>query len=212
MNKMENVTIFEHPLIQHKISILRDKRTGTNEFRQLVDEIAMLEGFVALSDLPVEDVEVETPIETCMTPMIAGRKLAVVPILRAGLGMVSGILALVPSAKVGHIGMYRDEETLEPKEYYCKLPDPIAERTIVVCDPMLATGGSAIDAINQIKKHGGKNIKFMCIIAAPEGLERLHMEHPDIQIYVGALDRQLNENAYICPGLGDAGDRIFGTK
>ena len=212
MNKMENVTIFEHPLIQHKISILRDKRTGTNEFRQLVDEIAMLEGFVALSDLPVEDVEVETPLETCMTPMIAGRKLAVVPILRAGLGMVSGILALVPSAKVGHIGMYRDEETHEPQEYYCKLPDPIAERTIVVCDPMLATGGSAIDAINQIKKHGGKNIKFMCIIAAPEGLERLHREHPDIQIYVGSLDRQLNENAYICPGLGDAGDRIFGTK
>ena len=212
MNKMENVTIFEHPLIQHKISILRDKRTGTNEFRQLVDEIAMLEGFVALSDLPVEDVEVETPIETCMTPMISGRKLAVVPILRAGLGMVSGILALVPSAKVGHIGMYRDEETHEPQEYYCKLPDPIAERTIVVCDPMLATGGSAIDAINQIKKHGGKNIKFMCIIAAPEGLERLHREHPDIQIYVGSLDRQLNENAYICPGLGDAGDRIFGTK
>ena len=212
MNKMENVTIFEHPLIQHKISILRDKRTGTNEFRQLVDEIAMLEGFVALSDLPVEDVEVETPIETCMTPMIAGRKLAVVPILRAGLGMVSGILALVPSAKVGHIGMYRDEETHEPQEYYCKLPDPIAERTIVVCDPMLATGGSAIDAINQIKKHGGKNIKFMCIIAAPEGLERLHREHPEIQIYVGSLDRQLNENAYICPGLGDAGDRIFGTK
>lgn len=212
MNKMENVTIFEHPLIQHKISILRDKRTGTNEFRQLVDEIAMLEGFAALSDLPVEDVEVETPIETCMTPMIAGRKLAVVPILRAGLGMVSGILALVPSAKVGHIGMYRDEETHEPQEYYCKLPDPISERTIVVCDPMLATGGSAIDAINQIKKHGGKNIKFMCIIAAPEGLERLHREHPDIQIYVGALDRQLNENAYICPGLGDAGDRIFGTK
>lgn len=212
MNKMENVTIFEHPLIQHKISILRDKRTGTNEFRQLVDEIAMLEGFVALSDLPVEDVEVETPIETCMTPMIAGRKLAVVPILRAGLGMVSGILALVPSAKVGHIGMYRDEETHEPQEYYCKLPDPITERAIVVCDPMLATGGSAIDAINQIKKHGGKNIKFMCIIAAPEGLERLHREHPDIQIYVGSLDRQLNENAYICPGLGDAGDRIFGTK
>ena len=212
MNKMENVTIFEHPLIQHKISILRDKRTGTNEFRQLVDEIAMLEGFVALSDLPVEDVEVETPIETCMTPMIAGRKLAGVPMLRAGLGMVSGILALVPSAKVGHIGMYRDEETHEPQEYYCKLPDPIAERTIVVCDPMLATGGSAIDAINQIKKHGGKNIKFMCIIAAPEGLERLHREHPDIQIYVGSLDRQLNENAYICPGLGDAGDRIFGTK
>ena len=209
---MDNVVVFEHPLIQHKISLLRDKNTGTNEFRQLVDEIAMLEGFEALSDLPVEDVEIETPIEKCMTPMIAGRKLAVVPILRAGLGMVSGILALVPSAKVGHIGMYCDEETHEPQEYYCKLPDPIEERTIVACDPMLATGGSAVDAINQIKKHGGKNIKFMCIIAAPEGLERLHKEHPDIQIYVGHVDRQLNENAYICPGLGDAGDRIFGTK
>ena len=155
MNKMENVTIFEHPLIQHKISILRDKRTGTNEFRQLVDEIAMLEGFVALSDLPVEDVEVETPIETCMTPMIAGRKLAVVPILRAGLGMVNNITTLVPSAKIGHIGLYRDPETHEPHEYYCKLPKPIEERLIVVTDPMLATGGSAIDAIAQIKKHGG---------------------------------------------------------
>lgn len=206
------VTYLDHPLIQHKISRLRDKTTGTNEFRSLVEEIAMLMGYEALRDLPTEDVTVETPIETCKTPMIAGRKMAVVPILRAGLGMVSGILALVPSAKVGHIGMYRDEETHEPQEYYCKLPDPIAERTIVVCDPMLATGGSAIDAINQIKKHGGKNIKFMCIIAAPEGLERLHREHPDIQIYVGSLDRQLNENAYICPGLGDAGDRIFGTK
>ena len=206
------VSYLDHPLIQHKISRLRDKTTGTNEFRSLVEEIAMLMGYEALRDLPTEDVTVETPIETCKTPMIAGRKMAVVPILRAGLGMVSGILALVPSAKVGHIGMYRDEETHEPQEYYCKLPDPIAERTIVVCDPMLATGGSAIDAINQIKKHGGKNIKFMCIIAAPEGLERLHREHPDIQIYVGALDRQLNENAYICPGLGDAGDRIFGTK
>ena len=212
MEKFENVTYFNHPLIQHKISILRKKETGTNEFRHLVEEIAMLEGFEALNDLPLEEVEIETPIEKCKTPMIAGRKLAVVPILRAGLGMVSGILALVPSAKVGHTGMYRDEETHEPQEYYCKLPDPIEERTIVVCDPMLATGGSAVDAINQIKKHGGKNIKFMCIIAAPEGLERLHKEHPDIQIYVGHVDRQLNENAYICPGLGDAGDRIFGTK
>mgnify|MGYP000062620872 FL=1 len=209
---MKQITIMEHPLIQHKISILRNEATGTNEFRRLIEEIAMLMGYEALRDLPVEDVEIKTPIETCRTPMIAGKKLAIVPILRAGLGMVSGILALVPSAKVGHIGMYRDEETHEPQEYYCKLPDPISERTIVVCDPMLATGGSAIDAINQIKKHGGKNIKFMCIIAAPEGLERLHREHPDIQIYVGALDRQLNENAYICPGLGDAGDRIFGTK
>ena len=212
MNKMENVTIFEHPLIQHKISILRDKRTGTNEFRQLVDEIAMLEGFVALSDLPVEDVEVETPIETCMTPMIAGRKLAVVPILRAGLGMVSGILALVPSAKVGHIGMYRDEETHEPQEYYCKLPEDCASREVFVVDPMLATGGSSIAAIQMLKDKGVKNIRFMCIIAAPEGLKAMQEAHPDVDIYVGALDEKLNEHGYIVPGLGDAGDRIFGTK
>ena len=172
----------------------------------------MLEGFIALADLPLEEVEVETPIETCMTPKIAGRKLAIVPILRAGLGMVSGILALVPSAKVGHIGLYRDEVTHEPHEYYCKLPNPIEERTIVVVDPMLATGGSAVDAVSMIKEHGGVNIKFMCIIAAPEGLKRLHEAHPDVQIYIGHLDRELNENAYICPGLVDAGDRIFGTK
>lgn len=212
MEPIENVTILTHPLIQHKISILRNKSTGTNEFRKLVEEIAMLEGFEALSDLPLQDVEVETPIETCMTPMIAGRKLAVVPILRAGLGMVSGILALVPSAKVGHIGLYRDEVTHEPHEYYCKLPNPINERTIVVLDPMLATGGSAVDAVTMIKAHGGKNIKFMCIIAAPEGVKRLHEVHPDVQIYVGHMDRELNADAYICPGLGDAGDRIFGTK
>ena len=209
---IENVTVFSHPLIQHKISILRDKRTGTNEFRALIEEIAMLMGYEALRDLPLKEVEVETPIETCMTPMIAGKKLAIVPILRAGLGMVNGMLALVPSAKVGHIGLYRDEVTHEPHEYYCKLPNPIEQRTIVVTDPMLATGGSAVAAVDFIKEHGGKNIKFMAIIAAPEGLERLHKTHPDIQIYVGHLDRQLNENAYICPGLGDAGDRIFGTK
>ena len=209
---IENVTVFSHPLIQHKISILRDKRTGTNEFRALIEEIAMLMGYEALRDLPLKEVEVETPIETCMTPMIAGKKLAIVPILRAGLGMVNGILALVPSAKVGHIGLYRDEVTHEPHEYYCKLPNPIGQRTIVVTDPMLATGGSAVAAVDFIKEHGGRNIKFMAIIAAPEGLERLHKTHPDIQIYVGHLDRQLNENAYICPGLGDAGDRIFGTK
>ncbi len=208
----KNITIFEHPLIQHKISILRDKNTGTNEFRKLVEEIAMLEGFEALGDLPLQDVEIETPIEKCMTPMISGRKLAIVPILRAGLGMVPGVLALVPSAKVGHIGMYRDEGTHIPHEYYCKLPNPIDERIIVVTDPMLATGGSAVDAITQIKEHGGKKIKFMCIIAAPEGVQKLHEAHPDVQIYVGHLDRELNENAYICPGLGDAGDRIFGTK
>lgn len=208
----DNIVVFKHPLIQHKISRLRDKATGTNEFRKLVEEIAMLEGYEALSDLPTELVEIETPIETCMTPMIAGRKLALVPILRAGLGMVSGILSLVPTAKVGHIGMYRDEETHEPVEYYCKLPSPIEERLIVVTDPMLATGGSAVDAIDQIKKHGGKQIKFMCIIAAPEGVEKLHKAHPDVQIYIGSLDRELNKDAYICPGLGDAGDRIFGTK
>ena len=209
---MENVTYIDHPLVQHKISMLRKKTTGTNEFRTLVSEIAMLMGFEALRDLPTELVEIETPIETTKQPMIAGKKMAIVPILRAGLGMVDGVLNLVPSAKIGHIGLYRDPETHEPHEYYCKLPEPIDQRTILVVDPMLATGGSGADAITMIKQHGGKNIKFMCIIAAPEGLERLHKEHPDVQIYVGALDRQLNENAYICPGLGDAGDRIFGTK
>ena len=209
---MKHVTIFDHPLIQHKISKLRDKHTGTNEFRALIEEISMLMGYEALRDLPLEDVEIETPIETCMTPMISGKKLAVVPILRAGLGMVNGILALVPSAKVGHIGLYRDEETHEPHEYYCKLPNPIEQRTILVTDPMLATGGSGVAAVNFIKQHGGRHIKFMSIIAAPEGLERLHKAHPDILIYVGHLDRCLNDNAYICPGLGDAGDRIFGTR
>ena len=209
---MENVTYIDHPLVQHKISMLRKKTTGTNEFRTLVEEIATLMGYEALRDLPLEDVEVETPIETCMTPMLAGQKLAIVPILRAGLGMVNGVLSLVPSAKIGHIGLYRDEETHEPHEYFCKLPNPIEQRTIVVTDPMLATGGSAVAAIDFIKQHGGKHIKFMCIIAAPEGVKRLHEAHPDVQIYVGHLDRELNENAYICPGLGDAGDRIFGTK
>ena len=209
---MENVTYIDHPLVQHKISMLRKKTTGTNEFRTLVEEIATLMGYEALRDLPLEDVEVETPIETCMTPMLAGKKLAIVPILRAGLGMVNGVLSLVPSAKIGHFGLYRDEETHEPHEYFCKLPNPIEQRTIVVTDPMLATGGSAVAAIDFIKQHGGKHIKFMCIIAAPEGVKRLHEAHPDVQIYVGHLDRELNENAYICPGLGDAGDRIFGTK
>ena len=209
---MENVTLLTHPLIKHKITMLRDKNTGTNEFRKLIEEIATLMGYEALRDLPLMDVEVTTPLETCMSPMIAGRKLAIVPILRAGLGMVQGILNLTPTAKVGHIGLYRDPRTHEPIEYYCKLPKPIEERTIVVLDPMLATGGSAVDAITQIKKHGGRTIKFMCIIAAPEGLKKLHESHPDVQIYVGNLDRELNDHAYICPGLGDAGDRIFGTK
>ena len=208
----ENITLLDHPLLKHKVSILRDISTGTNEFRALIEEIAMLMGYEALRDLPTEDIQGTTPIETCLTPVISGKKLAIVPILRAGLGMVSGILALVPSAKVGHIGLYRDEVTHEPHEYYCKLPIQIEDRTIVVVDPMLATGGSGSDAISLIKQHGGKNIKFMAIIAAPEGLEKLSSDHPDIQIYVAQLDRCLNENAYICPGLGDAGDRIFGTK
>lgn len=209
---MGEVFINKHPLVQHKITRLRDKTTGTNEFRSLVEEIGMLMGYEALADLATEDIEVETPLERTLSPVIAGRKMAVVPILRAGLGMVNGIQALVPTAKVGHIGLYRDPDTHKPVEYYCKLPTPIEERTIVVTDPMLATGGSACDAIRMIKQHGGRKIKFMCIIAAPEGLERLRTEHPDIQIYVGHLDRQLNEHAYILPGLGDAGDRIFGTK
>lgn len=209
---MAKYTIMGHPLIQHKITLLRDKNTGTNEFRKLVEEIAMLMAYEALRDLPIEMVEIETPIEGCLAPVIAGKKLAIVPILRAGLGMVSGITALVPNAKVGHIGIYRDPETHEPHDYYCKLPDQLDQRTIVVVDPMLATGGSAVDAINYVKEHGGKNIKFMCIIAAPEGLQRILDEHPDVQVYVGQLDRELNGEAYICPGLGDAGDRIFGTK
>ena len=208
----ENIYIMDHPLIKHKISLLRDNDTPTSKFRSLVEEIAMLEAFEALRDLPLRDQEVVTPIETCITPVIDGKKLAIVPILRAGLGMVNGIHAMVPSAKVGHIGLFRDPETHEPHEYYCKLPDPIEERLVVVLDPMLATGGSAVAAVNFIKEHGGKNIKFMCIIAAPEGLERLAKAHPDIDIYVGNLDRCLNEHAYICPGLGDAGDRIFGTR
>ena len=208
----QNVTVMDHPLIKHKISLLRDKNTGTNEFRKLVEEIAMLEAFEALRNLPLKDVEVETPIEKCMSPLIDGKKLAIVPILRAGLGMVNGITALVPTAKVGHVGLYRDPETHEPHEYYCKLPDPIDQRMIAVLDPMLATGGSAVAAVDFIKKSGGKNIKFLCIIAAPEGIDKLATAHPDIEIYIGNVDRCLNENAYICPGLGDAGDRIFGTK
>ena len=198
----DNVFEQDHPLIQHKISMLRDINTGTNEVRKLIEEIAMLMGYEALHDLPLEDVEVKTPIETCMTPVIAGKKLAIVPILRAGLGMVPGITALVPSARIGHIGLYRDEETHEPHEYYCKLPSNIGERTIVVTDPMLATGGSAVDAITMIKAKGGKKIKFICIIAAPEGLAKLQAAHPDVQIYIGQMDRELNERAYICTVLG----------
>ena len=208
----ENIVICDHPLIKHKITMLRKTTTGTNEFRTIVDEIGMLMGYEALKNLELEEIEIETPIEKTMAPVIKGRKAAIVPILRAGLGMVGGMLSLMPSAKVGHIGLYRDEETHEPHEYYCKLPTNIDERKIFVVDPMLATGGSAISAIDFIKNYGGKDITFMCIIAAPEGLDKLMEAHPDINIFVGNLDRQLNENAYICPGLGDAGDRIFGTK
>lgn len=209
---MNNVIEMTHPLIKHKISRLRDKNTGTAEFRALVEEIAMLMGYEALKDLPTENVEIETPIEKCQSPVIAGKNLAIVPILRAGLGMVNGLSALVPTAKIGHIGLYRDEGTHEPHEYYCKLPDHIDERLVVVTDPMLATGGSAIAAVDFIKQRGGRNIKFMAIIGAPVGIEKLMAAHPDITLYIGNIDRELNENAYICPGLGDAGDRIFGTK
>ena len=212
MKKYDNVFVMDHPLIQHKITMLRMRETGTYAFRAIVEEIAMLMGYEALADIPTEEIEIETPIEECMSPVIAGRKTAIVPILRAGLGMVNGLLALVPAAKVGHIGLYRDEETHEPHEYYCKLPEQIGERLIVVTDPMLATGGSAVAAVDFIKERGGKNIKFMSIIAAPEGVERLMTAHPDIQLYIGHIDRELNKDAYICPGLGDAGDRIFGTK
>lgn len=209
---MGNVNIINHPLVKHKITLMRDEKTGTREFRILVEEVAMLMGYEAMRDLPTEDVEVKTPITTRKLPMLCGKKLAIVPILRAGLGMVNGLLALVPSAKVGHIGLYRDEVTHEPHEYYCKLPDRINERLVIVCDPMLATGGSAIQAVDFLKDKGCKNIKFMCIIAAPEGLDALRTAHPYIDIYVGNLDEKLNEDAYIVPGLGDAGDRIFGTK
>ena len=209
---MGKLHVVDHPLIQHKLTIMRMTETGGKDFRQLLNEITELMGYELTRDLPLDDIRINTPVAPMTGKAIMGKKLAIVPILRAGLGMVPGVLALVPSAKVGHIGMYRDEETRIPHEYYCKLPNPIDERIIVVTDPMLATGGSAVDAITQIKEHGGKKIKFMCIIAAPEGVQKLHEEHPDVQIYVGHLDRELNENAYICPGLGDAGDRIFGTK
>lgn len=207
-----SVSYMTHPLIKHKITLMRKETTSTKEFRSLVEEVAMLMAYEALSDLQMTEIIVKTPIEESKQPVIAGKKLTIVPILRAGLGMVSGIQALVPSARIGHIGLYRDPETHEPHEYYCKLPEPIDERQIVVVDPMLATGGSAVAAVNFIKQHGGTRIKFMSIIAAPEGVKALTQAHPDVQLYVGCLDRCLNENAYICPGLGDAGDRIFGTK
>lgn len=206
------IIIMDHPLIQHKLSILRDINTSTKEFRDLVNEIAMLMIYDATRDLPLHDKDVQTPCGIAHCKEIAGRKLAFVPILRAGLGMVEGALMLVPSARIGHIGLYRDEETLQPVEYYCKLPKDIEERDVFVVDPMLATGGSAIDAISQIKKRNPRSIKFLCIIAAPEGLDALKEAHPDVDIFAAGMDERLNENGYIVPGLGDAGDRIFGTK
>ena len=209
---MSKVTVIEHPLIQHKTTLLRRTDTSNKEFRESVEEITMLMCYEALRDLPLTEVEIETPIARTTKKVIAGKPMAIVPILRAGLGMVSGFLNLVPNAKVGHIGMYRDEETLEPHAYYCKLPSDIEHRLVVVVDPMLATGGSAIDAIGKIKEAGATNIKFLCLVAAPEGIEALSTAHPDVEIFCANVDDGLNENGYIVPGLGDAGDRIFGTK
>lgn len=209
---MSKVTVLDHPLIKHKVSILRDVNTGTNEFRKIVSEISMLMAFEVTRDLPLEEIEVETPLEKCTGYRLSGKKLGLVPILRAGLGMVDGMLSILPSAKVGHIGLYRDPETLLPVEYYLKLPTDIKDRDIFLLDPMLATGGSSIDAIDSLKKHGVKSIRLINLIAAPEGVEAVKKAHPDVDIYVAALDRELNDHAYILPGLGDAGDRLFGTK
>ena len=209
---MSKVVVMDHPLIAHKIGIIRKKETGTREFRDMVSEIGALITYEATTDLKLQDVEIETPICKTTVKELAGKKLAVIPILRAGLGMVEGVLTMIPSAKVGHIGLYRNEETLEPVEYYCKIPKDCSERDVFVVDPMLATGGSAIAAIQMLKNRGVKNMRFLCVIAAPEGVKKLQEAHPDVDIYIGALDEHLNENGYIVPGLGDAGDRIFGTK
>lgn len=207
-----NVFIMDHPLIKHKLTLIRDKNTGSKEFREMIGEIAMLMCYEATRDLPLQEVEIETPVGVAKTQVISGKKLAFVPILRAGIGMVDGVMELVPAAKVGHIGLYRDPVTLKPVNYYCKLPGDIEEREVIVLDPMLATGGSAVAAIDLIKSKGVKNIKFMCIIAAPEGVKALTDAHPDVTVYCAAKDERLNDNGYIVPGLGDAGDRIFGTK
>lgn len=210
---MDNkVTVIDHPLIQHKLSIMRDKNTGSKDFRELLAEIAMLMCYEVTRNFQLEEVDIETPICTTKSKMLTGKKVAIVPILRAGLGMVDGMVNLVPAAKVGHIGLYRDPETLKPVEYYCKLPNDIQEREVIVTDPMLATGGSASDAITMLKEKGAVNIKLMCLIAAPEGVEVVREAHPDVEIYVAHIDEKLNEHGYIVPGLGDAGDRIFGTK
>lgn len=207
-----NIHILNHPLLQHKLRILRDEKTGTNEFRKVVSEIASLMTYEATRDLPTREVDVQTPVSVAHCQILAGKKIAIVPILRAGLGMVDGVLEMLPTAKVGHIGLYRDPETLDPVEYYCKMPQDIAERDILIVDPMLATGGSASAAIDCMKRYGCKSIKMMNIIAAPEGAERIRRDHPDVAVYVAAMDDHLNEHGYIVPGLGDAGDRIFGTK
>ena len=208
----DNVFVFDHPLIQHKVSLLRDKNTSTKEFRELVEEIAMLMAYEVTRDLPLKEVEIETPVATAHSKMLAGKSIAVVPILRAGLGMVDGMVKLIPNLKVGHIGLYRDPVTIEPHTYYCKLPEDINEREVIILDPMLATGGSASAAIGYLKEKGIDSIKFMCLIAAPEGIERLTKDHPDVKIYCAAKDERLNDDSYIVPGLGDAGDRIFGTN
>ncbi|AEB30361.1 uracil phosphoribosyltransferase [Carnobacterium sp. 17-4] len=208
---MSKVQVMDHPLIQHKLTILRDKNTGTKDFREAVNEIARLMAFEVSRDMPLQDVEIETPLVKSIQKELAGKKVAIIPILRAGLGMVDGILDLIPAAKVGHVGMYRDHETLEPVEYFVKLPSDINERQLLVVDPMLATGGSAIVAIDSLKKRGATTIKFVCLVAAPEGVEALEKAHPDVDIYTAALDERLDENGYILPGLGDAGDRLFGT-
>ena len=212
MKQYENVKILDHPLIRHKLAIIRDKNTDTKQFREVVEELAMLMAYESFKDVPTQVVEVETPLEKVEQTIVKENSIAIVPILRAGLGMVNGILSLFPAAKVGHIGLYRNEETLEPQEYYCKLPVGIEDKVVMVTDPMLATGGSASDAIKMIKKRGCKKIKLMCILAAPEGVKKVAEDHPDVEIYISTLDRQLNEHGYILPGLGDAGDRIFGTK
>ncbi|MEK0289929.1 uracil phosphoribosyltransferase [Caldifermentibacillus hisashii] len=209
---MGKVYVFDHPLIQHKLTYIRKKETGTKEFRELVDEIATLMAFEATRDLPLDEIEIETPVAKTKAKVLSGKKLGIVPILRAGMGMVDGILKLIPAAKVGHVGLYRDPETLKPVEYYVKFPSDIEDRDFIVVDPMLATGGSAVEAINSLKKRGAKHIIFMCLIAAPEGLKVLEEAHPDVDIYIAALDERLNEKGYIIPGLGDAGDRLFGTK
>ena len=209
---MSKVYVFDHPLIQHKLTYIRDESTGTKEFRELVDEVATLMAFEITRDLPLEEIEITTPVTTAKTKVLSGKKIAIVPILRAGIGMVDGVLKLIPAAKVGHIGLYRDPETLQPVEYYAKLPADVEERDFIIVDPMLATGGSAVEAINSLKKRGAKSIKFMCLIAAPEGVKAIQEAHADVDIYIAALDEKLNDHGYIVPGLGDAGDRLFGTK